>query len=877
MKKVLAMLLVLAMSASVLASCSKTDDSGSKDSDSSNSGDTSSASGSESGNNAETEAPEVVPTVFDSDRSYVYKDSVSTMASNWNPHTYQTNDDAYPADFLRVGLYNFIFNDALHPIEGRDAYDGYVIVPELAASDPVDVTEQIKKDHPEFNIPESATSGYAYTIDLNKDATWEDGTPINAETYVESMKRLLDPKLINYRATDYYSSDLCIAGAEAYANSGKVVKTVNSADAETITYPLDTLVKGDDGKYTTPNNEPIYIGLKVGYAQGSDYSLEDLTGMGYMSEETYNALAALADEDGYVPVTDETLELLYSFTSSDNWGNEPRETLALYMTYVKTYDVADDFSKVGCFASGDYQITLVFGKSLAGFYLYYNLTSTWLVEPTLYDSCLKQNGDLWTSTYNTSVETTKSYGPYKLTSYQADKQMVFERNENWYGYKDGKHIYVDPEDNETYPMYQTTKIVCDKVEEADTRKLMFLKGELMGYGLQSADFDAYKNSEYAHKTPSETIFFFIFNGYKAAIDNREANDGFDITKYDLQTMTLKSFRKAVAVSYDKELLASTISPARSGGYGLIGNNYIYDPETAAKYRDTDYAKQALCDFYSVDVSKFKSLDEAAASITGYDPVAAKALYKEAFDEAIKAGYITDNDNDGKSDQIVSIEYCASDINDFMNKTVAYLNEKIQEVTKDTPFEGKVEFVLSAPYGNAWSDKIKSGMSDVVLGGWSGSALNPFGLSDLYVNPSNMYDAQWFDATSVKAELEVNTAKVGETPKMEKVTMNLREWSDALNGATVTVNGKDYCFGDGIADVDTRLSILAMIETNILQTYDYIPMLQDAGLSLLSQQVYYVVEEYNPIMARGGITYLKYNYDETEWAAYIAEQGGELKY
>ncbi len=876
MKKVLAMLLVLAMSASVLASCSKTDGDA-KDSDGSNSGDTSSASGSESGDGAETDAPEVVPTVFDSDREYVYKDSVGTMATNWNPHTYQTNDDAYPADFLRVGLYNFIFNDALHPIEGREAYNGYVIVPELAASDPVDVTEQMKKDHPEFNIPESATAGYAYTIDLNKDATWEDGTPINAETYVESMKRLLDPKLINYRASDYYSGDLCIAGAEAYANSGKVVNTVNSSDGETIAYPLDTLVKGDDGKYTTPNNEPIYIGLKVGYAQGSDYSLEDLTSMGYMSEETYNALAALADEDGYVPVTDETLDLLYSFTSSDNWGNEPRETLALYMTYVKTYDVADDFSKVGCFASGDYQITLVFGKSLAGFYLYYNLTSTWLVEPTLYDSCLKQDGDLWTSTYNTSVETTKSYGPYKLTSYQADKQMVFERNENWYGYKDGKHIYVDPEDNETYPMYQTTKIVCDVVTESATNKLMFLKGELMTYGLQAEDIDAYKNSEYAHKTPSETIYFFIFNGYKAAIDNREANEGFDTSKYDLQTMTLKSFRKAIAVSYDKELMASTISPARSGGYGLIGNNYIYDPENAAKYRDTDYAKQALCDFYSVDVSKFKSLDEAAASITGYDPVAAKELFKEAFDEAIAAGYITDNDNDGKSDQIVSIEYCSSQTNDFMTKTVAYLNEKIQEVTKDTPFEGKIEFVLSAPYGTAWSDKIKSGMSDVVLAGWSGSALNPFSLSDLYVNPSYMYDGQWFDATSVQAELEVNTAKVGETPKMEKVTMNLREWSDALNGATVTVNGKDYCFGDGIADVDTRLSILAMIETNILQTYDYIPMLQNAGLSLLSQQVYYVVDEYNPIMARGGITYLKYNYDETEWAAYVAEQGGELKY
>ena len=60
-------------------------------------------------------------------------------------------------------LYGFYFNDALHPVEGKKDYEGYVIVPEMAASDPVDVTEKIKASNPEFGIPESATKGYAYT------------------------------------------------------------------------------------------------------------------------------------------------------------------------------------------------------------------------------------------------------------------------------------------------------------------------------------------------------------------------------------------------------------------------------------------------------------------------------------------------------------------------------------------------------------------------------------------------------------------------------------------------------------------------------------------------------------------------------------------
>ena len=204
----------------------------------------------------------------------------------------------------------------------------------------------------------------------------------------------------------------------------------------------------------------------------------------------------------------------------------------------------------------------------------------------------------------------------------------------------------------------------------------------------------------------------------------------------------------------------------------------------------------------------------------------------------------------------------------MTQTIDYLNEKMAEVTEGTPFEGKVVFTKSAPYGNDWSDKIKAGLSDTVLAGWSGSVLDPFGLTDLYVNPSYQYDAAWFNASTVNMTLAIDGTDV---------TMNLKQWSDALNGTTVSVDGVEYNFGDGMADVDTRLNILAAIETQVLGTYNYIPMLQDAGAELLTQKAYYVIEEYNPIMGRGGIQYLRYNYDDAAWADYVAENGGELQY
>lgn len=864
-KKFLALMLAAAMTVS-MAACG--DNSGNASGSGDNTGSTGDTSSAEPESTPESDVQTGGDTPAES--KYVYKDAVSLLASNWNHHTYRTADDGYPLDFLTCGFYEAVYNDELHEVEGMDPFTGYKFIPLMAASDPVDVTEQVKAEHPEFNIPESATSGFAYTIDLNPNAVWEDGTPINADSYVYSMKELLDPKQKNYRATDVYDGDFIIAGAEEYAYGGREAYY----EAAGVVESMDDLAEGEDGFYTLPDGSAAYVALTDALEWLSGNTLTDYVdayGEAYFGVEDFTALQAMADENGHVQLNKEALDHIVGvITAVADWG-ESAEDAVNYLVYAVSFPECDYDSTVGMYKSGDYQITIVLSTSLSGFNLYYNLAGpTWLVKEDLYESCKRFDGDAYTSSYCTSVDTTCSYGPYKLTEFQADKAMHFVKNDNWVGYSDGQHTYVDPTDGETYDMYMTDEIDCQVVSESSTSKLMFLKGELMGYGLQAEDFDTYRNSEYAYATPKTTTFFFIFNGYLNAIKEREASDGFDQTKNDLETMTLPSFRRAVAVTYDKELFASTISPARKGGYGLIGSAYVYDPETGAKYRDTEQAKQVLCDFYSVNVEDFSNLDEAVASITGYDPVAAKELYAEAFNEALEKGFITDNDGDGISDQTISIEYAmGEDPNDFMTKTINYLNEKMADVTTGTPFEGKIQFVMSANYGNDWDKKLKSGMSDTVLAGWQGSLMNPFSIIRLYTNGTEQqYDYQWFDASKTDLTLELNG---------ESITMNLRQWAEALLGSTVTVDGKDYNFGEADADVDTRLTILAALEGQVLQTYDYIPMLEDASMALLSQQVYYVVDDYSPIMGRGGIAYMKYNYDESEWAAYIAEQGGELKY
>ena len=79
-----------------------------------------------------------------------------------------------------------------------------------------------------------------------------------------------------------------------------------------------------------------------------------------------------------------------------------------------------------------------------------------------------------------------SWGPYKMTEFQSDKVMVFERNENWFGFND--------EGGEN--LYQATHLRYDFVSEPATRLEMLLNGQLDEYGLTADDMDEYGTSDY---------------------------------------------------------------------------------------------------------------------------------------------------------------------------------------------------------------------------------------------------------------------------------------------------------------------------------------------------------------------------------------------
>ena len=75
--------------------------------------------------------------------TFTYNYASSVFPTNWNPHTYETANDADILGYTESGFYTFDYNETK---------DGYQIVPAMAKSEPQDVTAEYVGD--EWGIAE---------------------------------------------------------------------------------------------------------------------------------------------------------------------------------------------------------------------------------------------------------------------------------------------------------------------------------------------------------------------------------------------------------------------------------------------------------------------------------------------------------------------------------------------------------------------------------------------------------------------------------------------------------------------------------------------------------------------------------------------------
>ena len=786
--------------------------------------------------------------------TYTYNTYLSEFPTKWNNHTYETATDSEIIGYTELGFYTFDYN--------ADK-TGFEIVPLMATDMPEDVTAQYVGE--QWGIDEDETAR-AWKIVLRDDLRWEDGTPITAVDFIESAKRLIDPKRINHRADSLYSGNMAIVGAKDYFYGGREVQAGAHTEYSEYSEDLDSELIFSLVSHTYIVSWLISQGIPSSYTPAQMANILILNFGDEMPAFTAEAAAAMEGKTLAEIKADPTLAAAWADLIGW-WQTDPNEELHFFITMVNA--PVTDWSTVGILPTENpLELVLILEDELSGFYLNYALTGNLgLVHLPTYDACAKfdENG-LYSTTYGTSVETYMSYGPYKLTYFERDKQIVLEKNAQWFGYYDEKYA----------GQYQTTHVVYDWINNPETAMEAFLQGKLDGKGLDSDYIAEYTGSDRIYYTDGASTWFIAINPNEAHFADWESKN----PDYDKSILTIKEFRMALSFSLDRQNFINTLDPMGSIAYGLFNNMICSDPEQGIMYRDEEAAKDVLLDFWGISQDQigegkmFANKDQAIKSITGYNMGAAKELFNQAYDAAVAA-----NVYDGQKKIQINIG-TPNNTSKFYTRGYTFLVNCWTEAVKGTKLEGKLEFVNDSTLGNGFGDALRANQVDLLFGvGWSGSALNPYGLIGAYTQDDYRYDKAWAAGSHMMDFTFAN----GETYRA-----SVLDWSYALEGedieiylvdeeGNVATDPVEFSCGTTYENADDRIRLLGAIEGVVLANYDMIPTHNEASASLLGKQVEYGKKEYVYGIGRGGIQYMTYNYTDAQWAEYVASQGGVLDY
>ena len=790
------------------------------------------------------------------EESYTYYTYTTALGSNWNPHTWETNADSGVMGYIETPLVSMSINDSANGV-----YQWVY----LAAESVTDVTAAHKDDLtkyavtlPEGQTVEATEKGYVFEIKLNKDMKWQDGTPINADTYIYSMKALLDPAMRNYRANLYYNGESAVAGGNKYYNSGSPVynpMVPAYEDTPDYSYDLDAGIK----------NGEVYLNVTAATTFTGSYTVSSLNSdyLGGAHNETLTALEAVTDAFGYAAVTAENEKavkaMLGDCMALFGLAADDYETMKewFFVNKGETNEVYEYDPTVGCYKVDDYTIRYVTQAQIDLNYFLTSCTSNWLVYEKLYEAGKDTTGTLVTTDYGTSLETTMSYGPYKMESLQNDKQMVFVQNPEWYNYKKTNtgYLYAYTDylvDGKNVRQYQTTKVVIDVMTD-EAAKQAFLKGQLTDWAPPADQVADYATSTQMYKVDETYTMSFFFN------TNKEALKAMDESKGNTNSIVLSNtnFRKAFSMAIDRADWVTT-TPGYKPAYALMNNLYFYDVynDPTSSYRGSDEAMQAVCDLYGVEYGEgkaYKTLKEAYDSINGYNLTEAKALMKTACEELVKDGLYKAGE-----DIVIRIGYKKGALDSADQNQIAKMNEYINAAVEGSGF-GKVTLEGIDNIADRYGDVAK-GEYAIGYGAWGGAAFYPFRNMQVYCDTEE-YDIN--EAACWNPAIEELTINI----EGEDVTMTWQDWSRALVGTGPYAN----------ASFDVKLAVTAEMEQKFLETYYRIPLAGSCIASLLSYQVKYYTEDYNIMYGFGGMELLTYNYSDAEWAKYVADQGGELSY
>ena len=833
--------------------------------------------------------PEIVPATF---KQAEYNTTTQTMPSNWNEFTYADKNDTQIMSYIGSSFFTYDYkfeNDKKYNEDGSINKAGIVAGAYTtnydAATKLEDVTATVDAKWG-YTADQKKEGGYAWKITLRDDLKWDDGTAIKAADFVWSMKQLLDPTFMNFRANTYYDT-LMIKNSKDYffSKAPKYAPVVPAyGDGETPDYSFDI------------NGAEVYLNVTTTDMTLAAYSIDELINDYVGTEAAIAALKVIADaanEYGYTLITEENkataMELIgyalmpfgLDWSTMDDASKEElfKETLF----YVSGYGEPVDWENVGIYAiESENAIVLCLDKQYSfltedgelSVWAPYYMSGLPLVKKDLYDSCRIEptNGaTLWKSNYNSSLKTTASWGPYKLAEFEAGSHYKLVKNENWYGW--GMEEYKN--------QYNVTAINCRKVDKPETVWMGFLKGDYDDAALISENVEEYLDSKYVYYTSTSTgTFGMQLYSNLDVLKDSENNNGI---------LAIQEFRHAFNLAINRSDVIEKIWPGTAVPcFGLVNVAYYYDIENApelsdgGQYRNTKLAKEGILRAYGFTQGadgkwtsgelKNLELDEAYEALTGYNPTLAKEKMKKAIEilnaDPDKYGY--------DSSKNITLVYGASTDNAKQRFRANYLQDILDDLTKGTALENKIDVVFDASAESQWAEAFRSGATQIGFGyGFSGNAFNPFDIIGAFVNPDDSlnYHMYW-DTSDIDMTLKMPAGDYEGAG--EEITMSIQNWYFCLNGlAESEQQEKTYNWDAGFAPAEARLTILSALEEVVIKESRSVMLIGDGGGSFLGAKFSYFSDVEHTFMGFGGLRYIEVNYTDAEWTEFVKANKNDL--
>lgn len=842
---------------------------------------------------------------------YTYNTYLSTKPKTWNVHDWESSDESYVPAFCEMGLYDLAFNDTR---------DGYVVIHEMASEMPKDVTASITdEEYDKYGYSGNLDEGFVWEIALNKDAVWENGEAIKAVDYVESMKRQLDPQMVNFRADSYYASTLVIANAERYFKQGRdtIEPLYNYIDKSTGEMPSNVC---EDGKYyiniaklssfgaifvggedqtlytllnhrSSPSSDAVELAaqrITDGCAyycwkyidddqRGDDRKVwEDITDYSKLSsvkEEMMNYDINIDDYDTKEvkarSVKDQSgEEYAVRYTTSDlkkdlrtiaaafrSISKDWAWKLPLFGSYYNNY--SEDFANVGIAAVDEYTLRLYLTQAVSELDLEFSLTSNWLVKVDLYDKLKQVDSAGGMSTkYATPAGGVEGY-----MSYGPYKLTVYESGKEMRMVRNAK--WYGWTDGAHEGMYNCTGIYTRIITDHNVAMQEFEAGNIDDIELNRSDMKVYGNSSRktaAYESYTQKI---SFNSDFAKLKSRQSAE-----KGNKTILSNIKFRTGLSLAMDRNNFAAQATAGSKAFTGLLNDLYLTEVSHGEMYRNTKQGKSV----YNMVYGKLGGDPYAegyveqplAESENGYNLAMATKFVAEGLQEEANSttdGHLVLNGKIGLEFRVYDTESEAT------QEMLAFIRKQFSKVIEQANAKLGTSYTIeiTAQKDEDYYNSAKSGNYDMIFSTWGGAAVNPVGLMQVYCDKTFESNCEYgFKNKQDTVNVEIDANGDGSIGEGETKSFNAW-WTEISN---ITENAKDYGSEAWIKTHNYILNVLAGLEAAYLKRFEAVPLVARASTSLNSFKIENGSKVYVNLMGYGGLRYLTFNMDDYDWNKFI---------